>query len=108
MISTNICPLEWRYGSKEMREIFSLRNIVKTYIKVEAALMAGLVEAGLAPRGCVEVLEKCSENIEVREVYELERVLGHDIASLTYLLGERCGSCGGYVHLGATSYDIVD
>jgi len=108
MISTNICPLEWRYGSKEIREIFSLRNIVKTYIKVEAALMAGLVEAGLAPRGCVEVLEKCSEDIEVKEVYELERVLGHDIASLTYLLGERCGSCGGYVHLGATSYDIVD
>ena len=103
-----MCPLEWRYGSNEIREIFSLGNIVRMYIKVEAALMAGLIEAGLAPRGCAEVFKKCSEEIEVGEVYELEGILGHDIASLAYLLGEKCGPCGGYVHLGATSYDIVD
>ncbi len=104
----SVCPLEWRYGSREMREIFSLRSIVKAYLRVEAALMAGLEEVGLVPRGCTESIERCSEDVRPEEVYGLEKVLGHDIASLSYLLGERCGSCGGYVHLGATSYDIVD
>jgi len=38
----------------------------------------------------------------------MEAVTGHDIASLAFILGERCGECGRYVHLGATSYDVVD
>ncbi|AFH42557.1 adenylosuccinate lyase [Fervidicoccus fontis Kam940] len=103
-----ICVFDWRYGSDEMREIFSLKNIVKTYIKVENALMNGLIDAGFAPPACRDSVVKCGGNISPEEVYEKEKVLGHDIASLTYILGEVCGECGKYVHLGATSYDIVD
>lgn len=104
----HICPLEWRYGSGDMRSIFTISNIVRTYIEVEIALMAGLARAGIAPAHCIEALKKCSEGLEPHEIYRLEEVTGHDIASLAYILGERCGECGRYVHLGATSYDIVD
>ncbi len=105
---SSICPFEWRYGSEEMREIFKVENLVKTYLLVEKVLVAGLVKAGLAPENCVEVYEKCASNITASEIYAKEAELGHDIASLTYILGERCGECGRYAHLGATSYDIVD
>ncbi|MEM4971051.1 MAG: adenylosuccinate lyase [Sulfolobales archaeon] len=104
----HICPLEWRYGSSDMRNIFAISNIVRTYIEVEIALMAGLARAGIAPTHCVEALRKCSDGLEPGEIYRLEEAIGHDIASLAYILGERCGECGRYVHLGATSYDIVD
>ncbi len=104
----HVCPLEWRYGSSDMRSIFTISNIVRTYIEVEIALMAGLERAGIAPAHCIETLKRCAEGLEPHEIYRLEEVTGHDIASLAYILGERCGECGRYVHLGATSYDIVD
>jgi len=105
---SSICPFEWRYGSEEMREIFRVENLVKKYLLVEKVLVVGLVKAGLVPENCVEVYEKCVSNITASEVYAKEVELGHDIASLTYILGEKCGECGRYAHLGATSYDIVD
>lgn len=104
----NVCVFEWRYGSEEMRELFSSGNIVRTYIRVESALLNALADAGLAPQHCKNFLESCGKDVSYEEVYERERILGHDIASLAYILGERCGECGKYVHYGATSYDIVD
>jgi adenylosuccinate lyase len=41
-------------------------------------------------------------------VKAIEKEIKHDIASLVRALAEVCGSSGAYVHLGATSYDIVD
>jgi adenylosuccinate lyase len=104
----SICPLEWRYGSREMREIFSVENLVKKYLLVEKVLIVGLIKAGLVPENCIEIYEKCTSNITAKEIYTKEVKLGHDIAALTYILGEKCGECGRYAHLGATSYDIVD
>jgi adenylosuccinate lyase len=104
----SICPLEWRYGSREMREIFSVENLVKKYLLVEKVLIVGLIKAGLVPENCIEIYEKCTSNITAKEIYTKEMELGHDIAALTYILGEKCGECGRYAHLGATSYDIVD
>jgi len=108
MISDQVCVFEWRYGSSEMRRLFTVENLVRTYIKVETALLKGLEEAGMVPAGCSEYVAKCAENVAAKSVYELEKVLGHDIASLVFLLEESCGECGRYIHLGATSYDIVD
>lgn len=91
-----------------MRRLFLAESIVKRYIDVEVAVMRGLEEAGIAPRGCAEAMRRCVEGVRPEEVYEREAVTGHDIASLAYIIGERCGECGRFAHLGATSYDIVD
>lgn len=91
-----------------MRRLFLAESIVKRYIDVEVAVMRGLEEAGVAPRGCAEAMRRCVEGVRPEEVYEREAVTGHDIASLAYIIGERCGECGRFAHLGATSYDIVD
>jgi len=104
----SICVFDWRYGSEEMRNIFRADSMVKRYIAVEKAILYGLAKAGIAPEKCYEVIDKCASQISAEEIYAKERELGHDIASLAYLLGEKCGECGRYVHLGATSYDIVD
>jgi adenylosuccinate lyase len=104
----HMCVFDWRYGSSEMRDLFKAENIVKTYIRVEQALLKGLEEAGLAPRGCSELASSCMNSVTARDVYEMEKVIGHDIASLVFKLEEVCGECGRFIHLGATSYDIVD
>jgi adenylosuccinate lyase len=104
----HMCVFDWRYGSSEMRDLFKAENIVKTYIRVEQALLKGLEEAGLAPRGCSELASSCMNSVTARDVYEMEKVIGHDIASLVFKLEEACGECGRFIHLGATSYDVVD
>jgi adenylosuccinate lyase len=106
--STYVCPLDWRYGSDEMRRLFILEEIVRRYLQVEKAIMVGLGAAGLAPKSCPDTLERCFEEVRAADVYSMEAVTGHDIASLTFILGEKCGECGKYVHLGATSYDVID
>ena len=105
---TSVCPLEYRYGSPEMRSIFTREATLKRLVEVEAALLRGLEAAGFAPEGCWRRLQECASGIKVEELDSLEARVGHDIAALAFLLGEKCGECGGYVHLGATSYDIVD
>ncbi|MEM0342359.1 MAG: adenylosuccinate lyase [Desulfurococcus sp.] len=108
-MSGSICPLEWRYGSTEMRKVFSRRNIVDKYIAVEAAILKGLEEAGLAPSGCWSKVESLKGVLDPAEVDRLESRIGHDIAALAEIISSRIGEpCGRFVHLGATSYDIVD
>jgi adenylosuccinate lyase len=104
----NVCVFNWRYGSPELRRLFTVENIVKNYIRVEVALLKALGEAGIAPSQCFLEVEKCANEIDPMEIYRREAVIGHDIAALSFILGEKCGECGKYVHLGATSYDIVD
>ncbi|OYT47434.1 MAG: adenylosuccinate lyase, partial [Desulfurococcales archaeon ex4484_42] len=102
------CPFDYRYGSEEMRKLFRRDSMLRRFIDVEIALMKALEEVGIAPKGCYEVLSKCALRVKVEDIDRLESKYGHDIASLTIALAEACGECGKYVHLGATSYDIVD
>ncbi|MEM1638747.1 MAG: adenylosuccinate lyase [Desulfurococcaceae archaeon] len=107
-MSNNVCVFDWRYGSREVRSLFTVENMVRTYIKVEIALLKALGSVGLAPPYCFSEIEECANKIDRMDIYRREAVMGHDIASLAFILGEKCGECGKYVHLGATSYDIVD
>ncbi|MEM2025957.1 MAG: lyase family protein, partial [Desulfurococcaceae archaeon] len=107
-MAEHVCVFDWRYGSQEARRLFTVANIVRTYVNVEVALLKGLVLAGLAPARCYEEIKECEEKLKPVEIYEMELLTGHDIASLAFILGERCGECGKFIHLGATSYDIVD
>ncbi|RLF17270.1 MAG: adenylosuccinate lyase [Thermoprotei archaeon] len=104
----SICPLEYRYGSQEMKEIFSRKNILSKMALVEKALLYGLERAGLVPRGISKDMERAIQEVDPRRIDELERKIGHDIMALTIELARLSGKAGAYIHLGATSYDIVD
>ncbi len=108
MTLDHVCVFEWRYGSPEMRRLFTVENTVNKYIEVELALLRALEETGIAPVGCSEKIAECAKKVTSKGIYELENIIGHDIASLVFLLEESCGECGRYIHYGATSYDIID
>ncbi len=108
MDESPLCVFEYRYGSIKLRSLFQRKNILRRLIDVEIALMKALEEVGYAPKGCYERLKKCAYSITPEEVNDYEVRLGHEMASLVTLIGERCGSCGNFVHLGATSSDIID
>ncbi len=104
-----VCVYEWRYGSEEMRSILSLESWMRHLLRVEVALVESLVELGLAPREAADSVRRAAASVTVEEWLEAEKRRGHDIAALAELLGERAGAeAARYVHLGFTSYDVVD
>jgi adenylosuccinate lyase len=106
-----ILPIDTgRYGTPEMKRIFEEETRVQKMLDVEAALAWAHAEVGDIPRKDAEkIASMCLlERVKLRRIKEIEREIKHDVASLVRALAEACGPSGAYVHLGATSYDIVD
>ena len=99
-----------RYGTPEMVRIFEEESWIQKMLDVEAALAWAHSEVGNIPRSNAEkIIEMASTKyVKVERIKEIEREIKHDVMSLVKALAEVCGPSGAYVHLGATSYDIVD
>ena len=106
-----ILPIDTgRYGTPEMLKIFDEETRVQKLLDVEAALALAHAEVGNIPKKDAEKIVSMAsiKYVKVERVKAIEKEIKHDIASLVRALSELCGSSGAYVHLGATSYDIVD
>jgi adenylosuccinate lyase len=106
-----ILPIDTgRYGTPEMLKIFDEESRVQKLLDVEAALALAHAEVGNIPKKDAEKIAAMAsiKYVKVERVKEIEKEIKHDIASLVRALSELCGPSGAYVHLGATSYDIVD
>ncbi len=106
-----VCPLDYRYGRKELKEIFGETKRLQFLLDVEAALARAHSKVGNIPKSAAdEISKKASiKFVKVERVKKIEAETKHDIMAVTRALAEQCsGSAGKYVHLGATSYDIVD
>jgi len=106
-----ILPIDTgRYGTREMRRIFDEENRLQRILDVEAALAWAHREVGNIPRKDAEKIMKMASVKHVRpiRVKEIESEIRHDVMAMVRALAEICGSSGAYVHLGATSSDILD
>ena len=106
-----ILPIDTgRYGTPEMRRIFEEENRLQKMLDVEAALALAHAEVGNIPMEDAKVIaEKASTRyVKLERVKEIEKEIRHDVMAMVRALAEVCGKSGAYVHLGATSYDIVD
>ncbi|MEM0057339.1 MAG: adenylosuccinate lyase [Candidatus Bathyarchaeia archaeon] len=106
-----ILPIDTgRYGTPEMRRIFEEENRIQKMLDVEAALAWAHAEVGNIPQEDAERIMAAAslEHVRLTRIKEIEREIKHDVMALVKALAEACGPSGAYVHLGATSYDIVD
>ena len=106
-----ILPIDTgRYGTPEMRCIFKEETRVQKMLDVEAALALAHAQVGnIQIQDAKKIAATASlKHIKLARIKAIEKEIKHDIASLVRALAEGCGSSGAYVHLGATSYDIVD
>ncbi|MFW5946614.1 MAG: adenylosuccinate lyase [Candidatus Natronoplasma sp.] len=106
-----VCPLDYRYGRKEMKSVFSKENKTDKLLKVEAALARAHAELENIPEEAAEIITENATK-QIVDWQEVERVekeeTKHDIMALVKVLGEHCGDAEKYIHLGATSNDIID
>ena len=106
-----VCPLDYRYGRKELKEIFGEKRRLQYLLDVEAALARAHAKVGnISKSAADEITKKASTKyVKVERVNKIEAETKHDIMAVTRALAEQCtGDAGKYIHLGATSYDIVD
>jgi adenylosuccinate lyase len=111
LMENPVCPLDFRYGRKEIKDVFGETSKLQYLLNVEAALARAHAAVGnISKKAADEITKKATvKYVTVKRVNEIEKETRHDIMAVTKALSEACsGDAGKYVHLGATSYDIVD
>jgi len=103
-----VCPLDFRYGREEMKRIFDEENRLRKYIEVEVALAEAHAEIGNIPIASSKNIRKCASKVKLKRVKEIEEEVKHDLMAVVKAFSEVCGNDGKYIHLGATSNDIID
>jgi adenylosuccinate lyase len=106
-----IHPIEFRYGTDEMRAVWETDNKLQKMLEVEAALAEAEAQLEMIPKEAAEEINsKASiKYVTSKRVSEIEAETNHDIASIVKALSEVCeNDAGEYVHFGATSNDIID
>jgi len=107
-----IHPIDYRYGRKEVREIFEESKKLEYILRIESALVkAHYLVGNIKDENIVkEVEKKANLNfVKVERVKEIEKQINHDIMAVVKALSEQCeGEAKNYIHLGATSNDIID
>ncbi|MEM2726927.1 MAG: adenylosuccinate lyase [Archaeoglobaceae archaeon] len=101
-----IHPIEYRYGTKEMKRIWSEESKIKRMIRVEIALLKALAKKGYLSEEEVEKVRKNAIKIKPERVKEIEEEIKHDIMALVKAISE-VADCK-WIHFGATSNDIID
>jgi adenylosuccinate lyase len=93
-----------------MRKIFDEENRLQKMLDVEAALAYAQSKVGNIPKTDAQtIMDKASTKyVKLERVKQIENEIRHDVMALVRALAEVSGSSGEYVHLGATSSDMLD
>jgi len=104
------CPLDYRYGCQDFKEIWSELGRHQRQLEVERALIWAHKEMGRVSSEDYETIARIanSDIVTKERVSEIEAETRHDIMALTKAMAEAAGEAGWCIHLGATSNDIVD
>ncbi len=105
---TFLSPFTWRYGSDDMRHIWSEVNKRRTWRQIWVALAEAQQQAGLVSAEQVADLQTHQHEIDIDRAHEIEDEIKHDLMSEVKTYAEQCTVGGGIIHLGATSMDIED
>jgi adenylosuccinate lyase len=101
-------PFSWRYGSDQMRQIFSEQNKFLTWRKLWVELARVQYQYKLVSKKELDDLIKNEKNIDIHRIQEIELDTKHDTVAAIKEFAEKAKLGGGKIHLGATSMDIVD
>ncbi len=103
-----LSPFSWRYGTAEMRRLWSevhkrelWRGLWVSLARVEAGF-------GLTTARQVAELESKALDIDIERSLQIEAEIRHDLMAEIKAFAELCPEAGGIIHLGATSMDIED
>jgi adenylosuccinate lyase len=106
--STYLSPFTWRYGSPEMRAIWSELHKRGLWRQVWLALARAEAGAGLVTPAQLADVTAHVEDVDLARAAAIEAEIHHDLMAELRCYAEQCPLGGGILHLGATSADIED
>ncbi|MDD3197334.1 MAG: adenylosuccinate lyase [Eubacteriales bacterium] len=102
-------PLNSRYASAEMQELFSPDRKFRTWRKLWVALAEAEQELGLPITAeQIEELKNHLDDINYDTAAKEEAKVRHDVMAHVHAYGEQCPTAKGIIHLGATSCYVGD
>ncbi|HQC00049.1 MAG TPA: adenylosuccinate lyase, partial [Methanospirillum sp.] len=103
-----IHPIEFRYGTPEMKQVFSEEHRFRCIIDAEIALAKAEGALGMIPQKDAEIIAKKAHDASLERSKEIEDEIHHDMMAVGRAVSEVCGDAGRWIHYGATSNDILD
>jgi adenylosuccinate lyase len=103
-----IHPIDFRYGTPEMRAVFSEENRFLSIVQAEIALARAGADFDLIPPVAASQIKENALAASLARAKEIEEEINHDMMAIVRAIAEVCGDAGGFVHYGATSNDILD
>jgi adenylosuccinate lyase len=90
-----------------MMAIWEPQHRFDTWLRVELLACEAWAELGKVPREALAVIRKRA-GYDLHRIQEIEREVRHDVVAFVSAVAERVGPEARYIHLGLTSYDVVD
>lgn len=110
-----VSPLDYRYYGQNSKAFEALQPFVSENARiryfgvVEHELVKALVHFHIAPAKAIDQTKQAIDQITAAEVYAEEQKTRHDIRALANCIRNKVtDDVKPFIHLGATSYDIVD
>lgn len=101
-------PFSWRYGSAEMRRIWSEVYKRQLWRRLWVALAEAQIPAGFVTPAQVAELQTHVDDVDMAQSHAIEAEIHHDLMAEVRVFASQCPTAGGIIHLGATSMDIED
>ena len=96
-----------RYTRPEMGNIWTEENKYRKWLDVELAVCEAWAKAGDIPSQSLQTIKEKS-GFSVKRIEEIEKVVKHDVIAFLTSVAEKVGEDSRFIHLGLTSYDVVD
>ncbi|MFQ6083472.1 MAG: adenylosuccinate lyase [Candidatus Aminicenantia bacterium] len=96
-----------RYTLPEMGAIWEEKNRYQKWLEVEIAVCEAWAELGKIPPDALKKI-KGKASFSVDKIHHIEKVVKHDVIAFLTSVAEYVGEESRYIHLGLTSYDVVD
>ena len=106
--SSYASSFSWRYGRKELRELFSEQERRRLWRQVWVALATSQAKSGLVTEAELADIKAHAHEVDIEAAIEIEAEIGHDLMAEIMVFSRQAPVGGGKLHLGATSMDIED
>lgn len=110
-----ISPLDYRYYIedeeifKKLKPYLSQEAFIKYQLKVEVALVKTMASIGICSDSIANEVENAIKKINLEDIFREEKEIEHDIRALVRIIKRNVSDeAEPYIHLFATSADIVD
>lgn len=108
MHNTYISATSFRYGSDEIKKVFSEFNKRRLLRVIWYNIAKAQSEIGLVNKEELKDLKDHIEDIDIDRALEIEKETKHDLMAEILAFGEKATKAKGIIHLGCTSMDILD